>query len=99
MKTFNTIHQQANDLKAKGNKSLLDGDYAKAVQFYSEAIELCPKNHVLFSNRSAAFAKQEKYSEALLDAKKTVELNQSWCKVTSTKFYLLVCQLKSLPMS
>jgi len=71
---------EANALKAQGNKYLQEGNFSKAIDCYSEAIELCPKNHVLFSNRSAAFAKQEKYSEALVDAKKTVELNPTWGK-------------------
>ncbi|XP_065063810.1 stress-induced-phosphoprotein 1-like [Rhopilema esculentum] len=72
--------EEANQLKSKGNKFLQEGDFGKAIECYSEAIELCPKNHVLFSNRSAAFAKQEKYSEALVDAKRTVELNPQWGK-------------------
>ena len=68
-------------MKAQGNKYLQEGNFNKAIECYSNAIELCPKNHVLFSNRSAAFAKQGKYSEALVDARKTVELNSTWGKV------------------
>ena len=72
---------QANQLKVKGNKYLQEGDFDKAIKCYSEAIGLCPKNHVLFSNRSAAYAKKEKYSEALVDAKKIVQLKPDWGKV------------------
>ena len=72
---------QASKLKEQGNQHLQNGDYDKAISSYSEAIELCPKNHVLFSNRSAAFAKKGLYKESLVDAQRIVDLNPSWGKV------------------
>lgn len=42
-------------------------------------------NHVLFSNRSAAYAKAGKFAEALEDAEKTISLNPSWPKGYSRK--------------
>lgn len=44
-----------------------------------------PKNHVLFSNRSAAYAKAGNYRAALEDANQTVALNPSWSKGYSRK--------------
>jgi len=46
-----------------------------------QAIDLAPKNHVLFSNRSAAYAKQENYTAALKDAERVLELKPDWPKV------------------
>lgn len=67
-------------MKKQGNDALAAGNNAAAVNFYTQAIELDPKNHVLWSNRSAAHAKAENYSEALVDAKKTVELKPDWSR-------------------
>lgn len=68
-------------MKDKGNAFLQGGDFAKAVECYSEAIVLDPSNHVFYSNRSAAYAKDKKYEQALSDAKKCVELKPDWGKV------------------
>ena len=48
---------------------------------YAEAIALDLNNHVLISNRSAAFVQLRKYEEALSDAEKVVELKPDWAKV------------------
>jgi stress-induced-phosphoprotein 1 len=75
----------AEDLKALGNKALQAENYDEAIGHYTEAIALDNSNHVLYSNRSAAYAKQEKYEEALTDAEKCVEINPSWGKGYSRK--------------
>lgn len=67
-------------MKAKGNAALLAGQFGEAVNFYTEAIALDPQNHVLYSNRSAAHAKAEEWTEALADAEKTVEINPKWAR-------------------
>lgn len=70
----------ADEAKAKGNAAFSAGRFSEAVQFFSEAIELSPTNHVLYSNRSAAYASLQKYPEALADAEKTVDLKPDWSK-------------------
>lgn len=81
-------------LKDKGNAALNQGKLVEAIQFYSEAIKLDEKNHVLYSNRSAAYCKSGKYTEALVDAEKTVSLKPDWAKVSCAGF---LCY-KALPM-
>ncbi|XP_058947745.1 stress-induced-phosphoprotein 1-like [Pocillopora verrucosa] len=71
---------KAAELKDKGNKFLQANDFAKAIECYTEAISLDPSNHVLYSNRSAGYAKDKKYEQALSDAKKCVELKPDWGK-------------------
>ncbi|KAE9613160.1 hypothetical protein Lal_00027632 [Lupinus albus] len=70
----------ADEAKAKGNAAFSSGDYATAIRHFSDAIALSPTNHVLYSNRSAAYASIQNYTEALTDAKKTVELKPDWSK-------------------
>ncbi|OIW10821.1 hypothetical protein TanjilG_27767 [Lupinus angustifolius] len=70
----------ADEAKAKGNAAFSSGDYAAAIRHFSDAIALSPTNHVLYSNRSAAYASIQNYTEALTDAKKTVELKADWSK-------------------
>jgi len=71
---------KAEGLKQKGNQALKMQDFKEAVNFYGQAIELDPTNHVYYSNRSAAYIKMGKHKEALSDANKCVQLNESWAK-------------------
>jgi stress-induced-phosphoprotein 1 len=57
------------------------GDFKAAVEHYTNAIQHDPQNHVLYSNRSAAYASLKDYDQALADGEKTVELKPDWSKV------------------
>ncbi|OMO52383.1 Tetratricopeptide TPR-1 [Corchorus olitorius] len=70
----------ADEAKAKGNAAFSSGDFNTAIKHFTEAINLAPTNHVLYSNRSAAYASLHQYDAALSDAKKTVELKPDWSK-------------------
>ncbi|EDV33524.1 uncharacterized protein Dana_GF20636 [Drosophila ananassae] len=76
---------KVNELKEKGNQALNAEKFDEAVAAYTEAITLDGQNHVLFSNRSAAYAKAGKFQEALEDAETTIKLNPSWPKGYSRK--------------
>ncbi|WRX18233.1 Tetratricopeptide repeat 1 - like 7 [Theobroma cacao] len=70
----------ADEAKAKGNAAFSSGDFNTAIKHFTEAINLAPTNHVLYSNRSAACASLHQYDAALSDAKKTVDLKPDWSK-------------------
>lgn len=72
---------QVNELKDKGNAALQANKFDEAIRCYTEAIALDPNNHVLFSNRSAAYAKACLYQKSLEDAVKTVQIKPDWAKV------------------
>jgi stress-induced-phosphoprotein 1 len=70
----------ADEAKAKGNAAFSAGRFEEAARHFTDAIALAPGNHVLYSNRSAALASLHRYSDALADAQKTVELKPDWAK-------------------
>jgi len=90
-RAFNFLHYdyllslQVNELKEKGNTALNAEKFDEAIAAYTEAIALDANNHVLFSNRSAAYAKAGKFRDALEDAEKTISLNPKWAKGYSRK--------------
>lgn len=64
----------ADALKAEGNKAFSAKDYPTAIEKFTQAIELEPSNHILYSNRSAVYAAQSDYQKALDDANKAIEI-------------------------
>jgi len=68
------------EFKAKGNQHYTAGHFQDAVKWYTKAIGVDAKNHVLYSNRSAAYLGVQDYTNALRDAEKAVELNPNWNK-------------------
>lgn len=76
---------QAEELKKKGNDALKKGEAEEAIKLYTEAIQLDPSNHVLYSNRCAAYMRQEEFSKALEDAEATVRVKPDWAKGYSRK--------------
>ncbi|KAL4563899.1 hypothetical protein LXL04_027947 [Taraxacum kok-saghyz] len=67
----------ADEAKAKGNAAFSVGNYTEPIRHFTDAINLAPTNHVLYSNRSAAYTSLNQYSEALTDAQKTVDSRSS----------------------
>lgn len=70
----------ADALKAEGNKAFAAKDFKGAIEKFSQAIELEPTNHVLYSNRSGAYASLKDFDKALEDASRTTEIKPDWAK-------------------
>ena len=72
-------------LKKVGNDALQAGSFEEAIKAYTEAIKLDESNHVLYSNRSAAYSSAQKYESAVEDADKCIQLNPTFIKGYSRK--------------
>ncbi|KAK3382565.1 hypothetical protein B0T24DRAFT_601982 [Lasiosphaeria ovina] len=70
----------ADELKALGNKAIAAKNFDEAIDKFTQAIALDPSNHILYSNRSAAYASKKDWDHALTDAEKTTELKPDWPK-------------------
>lgn len=75
----------AADLKAQGNSAFAAKDFPTAIKFFTQAIEVDPSNHVLYSNRSACHASLKDFKQANADADKCIELKSDWAKGYSRK--------------
>ncbi|KAK3393513.1 hypothetical protein B0H63DRAFT_19045 [Podospora didyma] len=70
----------AEELKALGNKAIAAKNFDEAIDKFTQAIAIDPSNHILYSNRSAAYASKKDWDHALTDAEKTTELKPDWPK-------------------
>lgn len=70
----------ADELKALGNKAIAAKDFDEAIDKFTQAIAIDPSNHILYSNRSAAYASKKEWDSALNDAEKTTEIKPDWPK-------------------
>jgi len=63
-----------------GNDAFKKGDYQKAIENYTYAIECEPNNHIFRTNRAIAYATTKNWEKSLRDAEKSVEIMPSWIK-------------------
>ena len=72
--------QQAVAKKDAGNEHFKNQEYEKAIELYSEAIELNPSEPTFYTNRSIAYFRTEAYGYALEDANQSIKLNPNFFK-------------------
>jgi tetratricopeptide (TPR) repeat protein len=68
------------ELKNKGNSAFQTGAYTEAIRLFTDAIDLNPNDHILYSNRSGAYASNGEYVKAKQDAFKCISLNPQFAK-------------------
>ena len=73
-------HALAEQAKVNAYAAFSAGDFSTAVRHFSTAMAVGPSNYLLYSNRSAAYARLHQYSEALADAEKAVKLKPDWSR-------------------
>jgi len=94
--TMASKKQQSEEWKNKGNAEYSKGNNEEAIKLYSKAIECDPSNHVLYSNRSAAYFALYQWNKALEDAEKCISAKPDWGKGYFRKGSVLV-ELKRYP--
>ncbi|NXI61025.1 TTC31 protein, partial [Anseranas semipalmata] len=75
-----SVVEQSLILAGHGNEAAQEGRYAEAVQAFTEAVKLNPREHRLFGNRSYCYEKLQQYEEALTDAQMALGLQPHWPK-------------------
>uniref|UniRef100_A0A146L0Q2 Stress-induced-phosphoprotein 1 n=2 Tax=Lygus hesperus TaxID=30085 RepID=A0A146L0Q2_LYGHE len=73
-------NKQADKYREMGNDEFRKGEFAKAIEYYTYATEMDPKNPVYLTNRSMCYFKMEEYEKSLRDANKAVSLDGNWAK-------------------
>ncbi|KAH8821685.1 Metallo-dependent phosphatase-like protein [Xylogone sp. PMI_703] len=75
-----SAEEEAVALKNEGNKAFAAHDWPLAIEKYTKAIELDPKQPSYYSNRAQANIKSEAYGYAIADATKAIELDPNFVK-------------------
>jgi small glutamine-rich tetratricopeptide repeat-containing protein alpha len=70
----------AEKLKASGNSQMSAKQYDAAIDSYTKAIALDPKNAVYYSNRAAAHSSKNDHAAAIADAEKAIEVDPSFVR-------------------
>ncbi|KAM9478874.1 mitochondrial import receptor subunit TOM70-like isoform 1-T1 [Salvelinus alpinus] len=76
---------RAQGAKNKGNKYFKAGKYEQAIQCYTEAIGLCPRENqtdlsTFYQNRAAAYEQQMMWTEVVQDCTQAIEMNPRYIK-------------------
>ena len=76
--------------KDRGNKAVQAGNFEDAIDNYTSAIEMDAGNHVLYSNRAAAYCSVNQFQSALKDAQKCINLAPKFAKGYGRKAAALI---------
>eukprot|EP01103_Thecamoeba_quadrilineata_P009762 TRINITY_DN1974_c0_g1_i3.p1 TRINITY_DN1974_c0_g1~~TRINITY_DN1974_c0_g1_i3.p1 ORF type:complete len:120 (+),score=12.81 TRINITY_DN1974_c0_g1_i3:56-415(+) len=68
----------ATKYKELGNQAFNDGDFIIALEHYSKAIALNPKESVFYSNRAIVYLKLNRYQECITDCTASIDRKPSF---------------------
>ncbi|PHH59096.1 hypothetical protein CDD81_3807 [Ophiocordyceps australis] len=72
--------KHAEALKNKGNAAMAQRDYPAAIAFYSQALDMFPRNAIFLSNRAAAHSAAGDHEAARGDAEAAVRADEGYTK-------------------
>ncbi len=70
----------ANELKEKGNEEFKNENYEKAIDFYTQAIQIVKDNPILYTNRAQVYIKLKNYHDAISDCDWALRAKENWLK-------------------
>uniref|UniRef100_A0A3B4DDW7 J domain-containing protein n=1 Tax=Pygocentrus nattereri TaxID=42514 RepID=A0A3B4DDW7_PYGNA len=71
---------EAEIFKEKGNAFYIKKEYSEAFNYYTKAIDACPKNASYYGNRAATLMMLSRFREALEDSQQAVRLDDCFTK-------------------
>ncbi|XP_017292912.1 dnaJ homolog subfamily C member 7-like [Kryptolebias marmoratus] len=74
------VERQAEGFKEQGNAYYSKKDYSEAFNYYTKAIDVCPKNASYYGNRAATLMMLCRFREALEDSQQAVRLDDCFMK-------------------
>uniref|UniRef100_A0AAX7SIZ5 J domain-containing protein n=1 Tax=Astatotilapia calliptera TaxID=8154 RepID=A0AAX7SIZ5_ASTCA len=74
------LEREAESFKEQGNAFYVKKDYAEAFNYYTKAIDMCPKNASYYGNRAATLMMLCRYRDALEDCQQAVRLDNTFIK-------------------
>uniref|UniRef100_A0A4W3H886 DnaJ homolog subfamily C member 7 n=1 Tax=Callorhinchus milii TaxID=7868 RepID=A0A4W3H886_CALMI len=76
-----TSRKEAELFKEQGNAFYAKKDYNEAYNYYTKAIDMCPKSASYYGNRAATLMMLCRFREALEDAQQAVRLDDTFMRV------------------
>ncbi|KAM9411827.1 dnaJ homolog subfamily C member 7-like isoform 4-T4 [Salvelinus alpinus] len=77
---FTKHGMEAEGFKDQGNAFYVKKDYSEAFNYYTKAIDACPKNASYYGNRAATLMMLCRFREALVDSQRAVRLDDCFMK-------------------
>uniref|UniRef100_A0A8B9LB14 DnaJ homolog subfamily C member 7 n=1 Tax=Astyanax mexicanus TaxID=7994 RepID=A0A8B9LB14_ASTMX len=71
---------EAEGYKEQGNAFYIKKEYSEAFNYYTKAIDVCPKNASYYGNRAATLMMLSRYREALEDSQQAVRLDDTFVR-------------------
>lgn len=90
MEVSDEDRKEAEKLKNAGNEHLTCGRAPLAIDCYTKAITLDPRNAVFYCNRAAAFTKDGQFEAAVKDCDEATLIDPNYAKAYSRLGYILV---------
>ncbi|KAH8401916.1 hypothetical protein KR009_008697 [Drosophila setifemur] len=69
-------HKKANDIKDRGNSYIKQADYDRAMEAYSEAINVYPYDPIYYINRALCYLKKENFDNCVEDCEAAIALDK-----------------------